>query len=832
MRPMRTEKGSVVFAAALVLSLLALLFLTLSGFFSEQFSDPRTWEMFAELLVLFLLLFLTHRHVREPGPRYSLMLFEFCLFLWVHRIFLPVFVSGLWVLCLILAGEDVLLFSRRRLAVTGETRALRLCHDFLAGAALEIVLFCLLSGMHLGGPKIARLSGAGFAALAVLLYLFLRLCHLFPPVFLEEAADAAGRRDAGAVAEKGGPSLPGTVSAGVSSWAGRRKKAASGSLFAASVLTLLAIHAGRMNITLDHDSIHYGLRSFYILDNGRGFFENLGSVNAVYFYPKGLEILTLPLSGTPTYGFVLAFSFWCAVLFLLLVRDTAAAHFGRRAGNCAMLLCAAVPGIMNLSTSAKTDMITLLFQFLAVSDFMGAAGSAFSAAGSSVRAPHEAGGRGNSGFLRADSVLWALTSLAFTLCFKPTAIAFSGLLLLSGAAFLAEEGVRCRRNREMQAAAPAGASRADRKTGAGWKPRADRKTGAGGWRRAAFLLPVFLLVLAALAGVTLRTLHLTGYPLVTVFTGIWEKLGMHGKYPLAVQRVPNASAGGSAAENLLFFLHRLFLLLIAPAGEDALHIRIAWGAPISAVCLLAALPLPEPRAHTAAPATAAAEAPEERGGAPAASCLGVTLVVLLLFDALTLCLLYQVDGNYYNLTYALAVLCAVSRWRKRPGALMRSVFPAFFVSAFLVCLTNWAGARGFTEPKLNHYGFYDHVSDIEDQMILGAKEPIYRYLRNAARIRLLAMAEEPTCYLFPCVTESYTDVEGSGGNVALVKTLNDFKDYLEKAGITYLYTEDSFLADHARAEEIIRYMQEDGSISSVIRQEGNTLYEYQAGIRD
>ena len=57
MRPMRTEKGSVVFAAALVLSLLALLFLTLSGFFSEQFSDPRTWEMFAELLVLFLLLF-------------------------------------------------------------------------------------------------------------------------------------------------------------------------------------------------------------------------------------------------------------------------------------------------------------------------------------------------------------------------------------------------------------------------------------------------------------------------------------------------------------------------------------------------------------------------------------------------------------------------------------------------------------------------------------------------------------------------------------------------------------------------------------------------------
>lgn len=31
--------------------------------------------------------------------------------------------------------------------------------------------------------------------------------------------------------------------------------------------------------------------------------------NLVYSYSKGLEVLNLPLSGTPTYGFVLAFSF-------------------------------------------------------------------------------------------------------------------------------------------------------------------------------------------------------------------------------------------------------------------------------------------------------------------------------------------------------------------------------------------------------------------------------------------------------------------------------------------------------------------------------------------
>ena len=130
-------------------------------------------------------------------------------------------------------------------------------------------------------------------------------------------------------------------------------------------------------------------------------------------------------------------------------------------------------------------------------------------------------------------------------------------------------------------------------------------------------------------------------------------------------------------------------------------------------------------------------------------------------------------------------------------------------------------------------------------MILSAKEPFYRYIINAPRFRLLAMADEPECYLFPCRTESYTDLEGSGGNVALVKTLNEFKDYLEKAEITLIYTEDPFLGTHGRAAEIVRFMNEDGSITPIVRfmnedgsitpiiaQEGCTLYEYHAGIRD
>ena len=116
-------------------------------------------------------------------------------------------------------------------------------------------------------------------------------------------------------------------------------------------------------------------------------------------------------------------------------------------------------------------------------------------------------------------------------------------------------------------------------------------------------------------------------------------------------------------------------------------------------------------------------------------------------------------------------------------------------------------------------------------MILSGKDPVYRYLVNAARFRVLCVSQEPECYLFPCVAESYTDVEGSGGNVRLVHTLNEFKDYLDAACIPLIYAEDAFLSEHARAEEIIRYMKEDGSITPIISQEAYTLYEYHTGIR-
>ena len=893
----------VIFSISLGLTVPSLFMLMRSGFLEEQLSDWRSWVMYAELLavgVLLLALELFRSRSRgtlagtnadaargTPDSGQVCLLLEMlivCLFLWAHRIFLPLVVTGAYCAGLTAAGEMLFLPLRRKEGIHAACGVRRLAHNFLTGCAAMIVFLCFLSGIHAGGTGTARKAALFLIVLSLLL---LALCKVsgWLPLEYEEIAEDRGNGIASGVAGDKDGGIASEI-AGGRTWRLRSGITAE-RLMLLGILVILLLHAGRMNITLDYDSVHYGLRTPYILDNGFGIFENLGSVNTVYYYPKGLEVLTLPLSGTPTYGFVLSFSFWCGVFFLILTADIAAGCFGRKAGISAAFCCALIPGIMNLSTSAKTDMVTLLFQMLSLGEMLaffgetaeirestGAAGTTVAEDGVQVAV---ASLRPAGTLLR--SAVWSAAALMFTLALKPTSVAFSGLLFLAAAAF----GCFClfpRRNRRK--AGPA-SQRPENETGHRIHLNPEQESvHRTGFPIAAACL-ILLLPFTAVLGVTLRTLHLTGYPLVTVFTGIWEKLGMHGHYPLAVQNVPDSSAGLGAAGTVLYLLRRLFAILVCPWADEDLHILIAWGTTLFPA-LLAAVAVAMPREFRAArmhfmatepgtmatePGTMATEpstaatAPGTAGpgaayretvartaGGTGGECrarrqlhfLLLTLAGFLVFDLVTLKLLYQVDGNYYNLTYALTAVAAAALWRREAGAardskcrqagLLRALSPAILMALFMTSITNWAGARGLTELKLNHYGFYDHASDVTDYMILNGKEPIYRYLKNAPRIHLLTMSEEPECYLFPCRAESYTDLEGSGGNVRLVKTLNEFKDYLEWAGITYLYTEQSFLPEHPRAEEIVRFMEEDGSISVVITQEGCTLYEYHAGIRD
>lgn len=793
MRHTRSRGGAVLFPAALCGSALSVLLLWRSGFLPEQFADWRTGALFLELFLLLALFLLADRVLPEGSVKYGGFLLIGSGFLWVHRAFLPLLVSLLWMLALLLLGELLLILGRRR----GAPVSLDLTHvsqNFLTGAALWICLVCFFSLFGFGGPGFIRRMALSVALLSGLGLFLFRRAGLLPLAAVELPVERASK--------------------------GRERTVWL------LVFTLLLLHAGRMNITLDYDSLHYGLRSFYVLDNGHGIYENLGAVNAVYFYPKGMELLVLPLSGTASYGFVLGFSFWCGVFLLLLIRSAAGRCFGREAGTAAMLFTACIPGVMNLTSSAKADILTLLVQFMFVDLFL--------------RGVSPEAGRGERRGVAAvlprwSAFFWGLCMLMLTLTLKPTALVFSGGLVIAAllfqlftpaARFQLPLTVAVGEEEETESAGAAAARRG--------AVRALRKR-----LRSELALPLLLSALALL-GVTYRSFLLSGYPLVTVFTGLWEQLGMRGHYPLLTQTLPNAASGLCGHAALRHLLERIFALCLAPVTEEDVHILIAWGTVLFPLLLLAALLRPQ---RSGAEGIGAAEAagsaelsmaaePGERRAETALRALCFLLGVLLLLDCISLLMLYQVDGNYYNLSYVLAVCAAAGAWREEEQTLCRALSPALLAAVFFMGITNWAGARGLTEPKLNHYGFYDHRSDVRDCMIREGNEPIYRYLKNNPRLRVMVMEWEPECYLLPCSVQSYTDLEGSGGNVRLVKTLNAFRDYLEYADISLLCAEESFLSAHSRAEEMLRYMQEDGSITTLICQEGHTLYEYHPGIRD
>ena len=166
--------------------------------------------------------------------------------------------AGFWILMLSLTGM-ALLYRRAEVAATAE----KLYRGFLTGAACWIVLVGLLSGFHIGGLRTWRALAGVFSLFALL---------------------TAGRA-----------LVAGALRSRVFLVAADVRRSCGESAVTALILTAVLVQLGRLNLAVDYDSLRYALRSPFVLDNGRGIFEALGSANQVYFYPKGLEILTLPL---------------------------------------------------------------------------------------------------------------------------------------------------------------------------------------------------------------------------------------------------------------------------------------------------------------------------------------------------------------------------------------------------------------------------------------------------------------------------------------------------------------------------------------------------------
>ena len=135
--------------------------------------------------------------------------------------------------------------------------------------------------------------------------------------------------------------------------------------------------------------------------------------------------------------------------------------------------------------------------------------------------------------------------------------------------------------------------------------------------------------------------------------------------------------------------------------------------------------------------------------------------------------------------------------------------PFLYLPALLTTLlTSWAGAVGFTPIDPVNKGYYDHFSvEMEKQAERGSL-PLFLKMAENPRNHVLAVSETPDCYRIPCVVESITDVEGSGGSPGLYDDSLYFAWFLKWAKTDYIYIEKSFLEEEreARAKEMIIQM--------------------------
>ena len=294
----------------------------------------------------------------------------------------------------------------------------------------------------------------------------------------------------------------------------------------AGVIAALLIQVGRACISLDYDSLWYGLRSGAMLAPFTGIYDNVVSTGVVYTYSKGIEVLTLVFDFPNTHSFVYGVNVMFGAMLLYTAYRIMRVFAEKRVALFVSLCLSVTPGIMNMVVTAKSDVSTLFCQLLLVY-FV-------------VRGLKERDG---------DAFLLGLAAAVVSLCLKSSAIVFTSIVILIAFSVFLFQRTRIR---------PSG------------------------------LLVLILPVLANIA-LMARTFLITGMPLTQMGAGIFEKLGFSYKHPYAAASSDYVTSLSTvfSAEGLKERLPRLHRFFFLPNEAEMDHVIIAWGGMLFAICWIA-----------------------------------------------------------------------------------------------------------------------------------------------------------------------------------------------------------------------------------------------------
>lgn len=723
------------------------------GTYSWQFGDPATKKMMAEIALLFVLLSGILLLGKRPAVRWGGTALVCLIFCWGHVIFLPMTVSALYLGYVILAGRFVRTVLLGQKEIEDGWMA-----DFILGVSAVLCAFCLLSAFKTGSIAQLRLFSVASGAA---LYLWAALSGGLRRAVC--CLKGSFQRDGFQKNEfqKGG--LQGTNRI---LW----------SLLTAFLIVMVLIQAGRMNNSLDFDTLWYGVRSEYVLNNGNGIYENPGMVGMAYVYAKGLETLALPLSDLASHSYLLALNLWIAVAGLAGVYRLAGLFMNRMWAFTAAALVSCIPGIMNMAISAKPDVITWTLQIFMVY----------------YMACYIKNRKFALLALSGGAYLLSLTMKSTALVFSTAVFGMSGLYLL-GRRLLS---LRAPLRQWLLLAAPAG----------------------------------------ALTGIWARTMMITGMPVTSVFTSIFAVLGFQMKYPFATSGLPQ---NYEEASNLAVLLRRLFHMLLMPTGKDMGHVVFAWGSPLmlflTGICAAAALLMAADWKRKKAE-KGKGDDREKKGKSDRSSLALYAHVVFwpfLAVNLVSLVMLYQIDGNYFMLLYTGIIIGGLSLMAalKQTGhsCFMRAVswmlIPIMVFNVLMTAESNWAWSLGFSEIQWVNKGRVNHEALQHEKMVQTGNEQIWNILAEDQETRVIAFGDHPGCLQFPCVVQSYKDITSPWGNVELVNTVEAFEEYMAYAQADYAYVEAGFIGEESWewSYGLVRQMIGRGTLTDLVFEHGNVL---------
>ncbi len=289
----------------------------------------------------------------------------------------------------------------------------------------------------------------------------------------------------------------------------------------------LIFQMSRSNIAFDYDSLWYGLQSDKVLIPSGTIYQKVGMLQFPHYYPKLVEILTLPVYSPSEYSFVYVFnSFFLALLFATISSIARLLSVDTFGALLIAFVVVSIPAVGNLASTAKTDICTSVFVLWAMH------------IGIRIYIEED---------FKTIQLSYFVGTLLMSMCMKYTSILYLPALLVTFVFIFRRRFIRRIALREIT-------------------------------------FPFYIVVGIALSLfflVHFRTLSLTGYPTYPFLADKWNYLGFEGIFPFNLFQKHSSKIVISSLSDIALGLYRYNF---DPKFME--HVIVAWPGNILLFCLI------------------------------------------------------------------------------------------------------------------------------------------------------------------------------------------------------------------------------------------------------